>query len=101
MSAKAAPMYHVYILTNRMHGTLYTGVTNDLVARIDLHRRGLGSEFVKKYGLYRLVYAETFDDVTESIAYEKRLKKWKRVWKIRLIEKQNPDWRDLYEDLNL
>ncbi len=93
-------MYYVYILTNRKHGTLYTGVTNNLAGRVDLHRRGLGSEFVKKYSLYRLVYAEPLDDVSEAIAYEKRLKKWKRVWKIRLIEKQNPDWRDLYEDLN-
>jgi len=94
-------MHHVYILTNRMHGTLYTGITNDLANRVTLHRRGLGSEFVKKYTLYRLVYAEPFEDIAEAIGYEKRLKKWKRVWKIRLIEKHNPDWRDLYEDLNL
>ncbi|HKJ63191.1 MAG TPA: GIY-YIG nuclease family protein [Hyphomicrobiales bacterium] len=94
-------MYSVYILTNRMHGTLYTGVTNNLAHRVMLHRIGKGSEFVKKYALFRLVYAEAFDDVGEAIAYEKRLKKWKRVWKIRLIEKHNPDWRDLYEDLNL
>jgi putative endonuclease len=75
VTREAAQMFHVYILTNRMHGTLYTGVTNDLAGRIDLHRRGLGSEFVKKYALFRLVYAALFDDVAEAIAYEKTAEK--------------------------
>jgi putative endonuclease len=94
-------MFHVYILTNRKHGTLYTGVTNDLAARIDLHRNGLGSEFVLKYRLFRLVFALAFPTAMEAITHEKRLKKWPRSWKIRLIEKDNPDWRDLHEDLLL
>jgi putative endonuclease len=94
-------MFHVYILTNRKHGTLYTGVTNDLAARIDLHRNGLGSEFVSKYRLFRLVHMQGFADVTEAIAQEKRIKKWQRAWKIQLIERDNPDWHDLYETLLL
>jgi len=92
-------MIHVYILTNRKHGTLYTGVTNALAARIHLHRNGAGSAFVFKYKLFRLVYAAPFTDTAEAIAYEKRLKKWQRHWKIQLIEASNPDWRDLHEDL--
>jgi putative endonuclease len=92
-------MFHVYILANRKHGTLYTGVTNGLAARIALHRSGMGSEFVWKYRLFRLVYAAPFPAAAEAIAHEKRLKKWRRAWKIRLIERANPDWRDLYEDL--
>ena len=102
MSAMAyRPMLHVYILTNRKHGTLYTGVTSDLEVRIALHRGGLGSEFVSKHRLFRLVCVQTFATAAEAIAQEKRLKKWQRSWKIRLIEKGNPDWRDLYEDLLL
>ena len=92
-------MFYVYILTNRKHGTLYTGVTNDLASRIGLHRSGKGSEFVWKHRLFRLVYAQPFATVAEAIVQEKRLKKWQRSWKIQLIERGNPDWRDLYEEL--
>ena len=92
-------MFYVYILTNRKRGTLYTGVTNDLAARIVLHRSGLGSEFVWKHRLFRLVCIQPFATAAEAIAQEKRLKKWRRAWKIRLIERDNPDWRDLYEEL--
>jgi putative endonuclease len=92
-------MFYVYILTNRKDGTLYTGVTGDLAARIDLHRRGMGSEFVRKYRLFRLVHVQPFATALDAIAQEKRLKKWKRAWKIQLIERDNPDWRDLYETL--
>jgi len=87
--------YYVYILASRMNGTLYIGVTNDLGRRISEHRNGDGGSFTKKHNVCRLVYATAFDDVTETIAQEKRLKKWCRSWKIRLIEKSNPDWEDL------
>jgi putative endonuclease len=93
-------MFHVYILTDRKDGTLYTGVTNNLAARITQHRNGAGSEFVWHYGLFRLVFTEGFATAIEAIETEKRLKKWRRAWKVRLIEKANPDWLDLYEDLN-
>jgi putative endonuclease len=92
-------MVYVYILTDRRDGTLYTGVTNDLAMRIARHRAGAGSEFVWRYGLFRLVYAEAFPTALEAIANEKRLKRWRRSWKVRLIERENPDWRDLYEEL--
>jgi putative endonuclease len=87
--------YYVYILASRKHGTLYVGVTNDLRARLELHRSGKGSEFVKKYGVTRLVYMEEYASPLEAIQREKQLKNWKRDWKIRLIEQGNPDWNDL------
>lgn len=91
----------VYIMTNAAHGTLYIGVTAHLAARITRHREGRGSEFCARYGLTRLVYAERHADIREAIAREKAMKRWKRQWKLRLIRKQNPDWRDLYEHLTL
>ncbi|MBR0753173.1 GIY-YIG nuclease family protein [Bradyrhizobium jicamae] len=93
MNAPAA--YYVYILASRRHGTLYIGVCRDLSNRLTLHRSGRGSEFVKKYGVTRLVYVETYPSPYEAITREKALKKWHRDWKIRLIEEDNPDWRDL------
>ncbi|GLR89071.1 GIY-YIG nuclease family protein [Bradyrhizobium iriomotense] len=89
------PGVYVYILASRKHGTLYIGVTNNLRARLELHRAGKGSEFVKKYGVTRLVYAEEFASPQEAITREKQMKEWKRDWKIRLIEQENPDWNDL------
>ena len=89
-----------YIMTNGPHGTLYIGVTADLPARISQHRAGTGSEFCAKYGLVRLVHAEWHEDIRDAIAREKAMKKWKRQWKLRLIRQHNPDWRDLFEDLN-
>ncbi|MEO6091984.1 MAG: GIY-YIG nuclease family protein [Novosphingobium sp.] len=89
----------VYIMTNAPHGTLYIGVTANLPARITQHREGNGSEFCRQYGLTRLAYAERHDDIRDAIAREKAMKKWKRQWKLRLIRQQNPDWRDLYEDI--
>jgi putative endonuclease len=86
--------YFVYILASRRHGTLYIGVTNDLRARLEQHRLGLGSEFVKKYSVHRLVYVEPYENADDAIRREKQLKKWNRDWKIRLIEADNPDWRD-------
>ncbi|WP_409190962.1 GIY-YIG nuclease family protein [Bradyrhizobium sp. RDM4] len=93
MNATAA--YYVYILAGRRYGTLYIGVCNNLSNRLALHRSGRGSKFVAKYGVTRLVYVETYATPSEAIAREKALKEWQRDWKIRLIEKENPDWRDL------
>jgi len=88
-------MYYVYILASRRYGTLYIGVTNDLRRRIEEHRLGLGSEFVKKYRVHRLVYVEPFESAEDAIRREKQLKKWNRDWKIRLIEEENLEWDDL------
>jgi putative endonuclease len=87
-------MYWVYILASGRHGTLYIGVTNDLRRRMEQHLLGLGSEFVKKYRVHRLVYAEPYENAEDAIRREKQLKKWNRDWKIRLIEEDNPEWRD-------
>ncbi len=92
--------YWVYILASRMNGTLYIGVTNDIARRVSEHRSGKGSEFAKQYRVHRLVYLEPHDDIRLAIQREKTLKEWKRAWKIALIEKDNPEWRDLYEELN-
>ena len=91
---------HVYIMANRYRGTLYIGVTSQLAARIFQHRTGDGSDFCKRYGLDRLVYAEQHDDIGNAIAREKALKKWNRDWKLRLIEEGNPEWLDLFDTLN-
>ena len=83
------------ILASKKHGTLYIGVTNNLRERLELHRSGKGSEFVKKYGVTRLVYTEEYSSPQDAIQREKQLKEWHRDWKIRLIEQENPDWDDL------
>jgi putative endonuclease len=88
-------MYYVYILASRRNGTLYIGVTNSLQKRLEQHRNGEGSSFVKTYGVFRLVYVESYDRAEEAIAREKQLKRWKRDWKIDLIERENLEWRDL------
>jgi putative endonuclease len=88
--------YWVYILASRIGGTLYIGVTNNLVRRVYEHRMGLVEGFTKQYGVHRLVYFEQFDDIEQAILREKRLKKWERAWKIQLIEENNPNWDDLY-----
>ena len=90
----------VYIMTNKPFGTLYIGVTSDLAARVWQHRTGRGSEFCRRHGLQMLVYAEWTERIEDVIAREKAMKAWKRNWKLRLIMDANPDWRDLYEDLN-
>jgi putative endonuclease len=92
--------FHVYIMTNRRDGVLYTGITNNLGRRIVEHRDGQGSQFVAAYGLSRLVYAEAYDDPRDAIAAEKRIKRWRRAWKIALIEASNPQWRDLSGDIH-
>lgn len=86
--------YYVYILASRRYGTLYVGVTNDLSRRLEQHRSGAVSSFTKKYSVHLLVHVEVFDDPESAIQREKRLKKWKRDWKIRLIEEGNPEWAD-------
>lgn len=91
--------YYVYIMASKRNGTLYTGVTNDLIKRVWQHKQDLVEGFTKKYQCHMLVYFEETSDVMSAIAREKQLKKWKRQWKLQLIEKDNPDWRDLYSDL--
>lgn len=85
----------VYILADKPYGTLHVGVTSDIAARIEAHRKGLVDGFTKQYGLHVLVHVELHADMYEAIQREKRLKKWNRAWKIRLIEEMNPEWRDL------
>jgi putative endonuclease len=88
-------MYYVYILASRRHGTLYIGVTNSVQKRLEQHRNGNVSSFVKAYAVFRLVHVEAYERVEEAIAREKQLKRWKRDWKIELIERENLEWRDL------
>jgi putative endonuclease len=94
-----ARTYYVYILASRPSGTLYVGVTNDLVRRVHEHRTDAVPGFTRRYNVKRLVYFEIFDQVEPAIRREKRMKKWPRAWKVRTIEKENPDWNDLYPDL--
>jgi len=89
----------VYIMANRRDGTLYTGVTSNLPARIWQHKNDINRGFTAKYGIHLLVYVEFCDDMYAAITREKRVKGWKRKWKLALIEKQNPEWRDLYDDI--
>lgn len=91
--------YFVYIVTNRPHGTLYTGVTNNLPERAHQHRKGLVEGFSKKYHLKMLVYYETHLCVEEAILREKQIKRWKRIYKFRIIERMNPEWDDLYDSI--
>ncbi|WOH82301.1 GIY-YIG nuclease family protein [Bradyrhizobium sp. BEA-2-5] len=94
-----ARSYYVYILASHIGGTLYIGVTNDLIRRVGQHKLKLVEGFTEKYDIVRLVYFEQFDDPENAIRREKRLKKWRRAWKISLIEKDNPDWIDLYPEI--
>jgi putative endonuclease len=91
--------FWVYILASVPGGTLYIGVTNNLIKRVYQHREGLADGFTKKYGVKRLVYFEPHDTAYEAIQREKNIKHWSREWKIDLIVKANADWRDLYEDI--
>lgn len=89
--------FHVYLLTNKLNGTLYIGVTNDLKRRVFEHKQHLVKGFTQKYKFNKLVYLEEYEDVKEAIAREKQLKKWHRAWKIKLVEEQNRNWIDLYD----
>ena len=86
----------VYIMANRYRGSMYVGVTSDLAARVARHQNDDGSDFCKRYNLRRLVYAEFTSPIDQAIAHEKRVKRWRRSWKIDLIERKNPEWKDLY-----
>ena len=92
--------YFVYIMASQRNGTLYIGVTNDLIRRVWEHREGKIDGFTKRYGIKTLVYFEVFDDVYAAIHRENRLKKYRREWKINLIQQRNVEWSDLYETLN-
>ncbi|MGC9953449.1 MAG: GIY-YIG nuclease family protein [Rhizomicrobium sp.] len=89
----------VYIMASKRNGTLYLGVTSDLMERVTQHREGRGSDFVKRYDVTMLVWYEEWALITDAIQRETSLKRWPRKWKLALIEKMNPDWRDLYGDL--
>jgi putative endonuclease len=91
--------FHVYILANKRNGTLYIGVTNDLVRRVFEHKQNAVPGFTKRYGVHTLVYFEQFDDPESAIQREKTMKFWPRQWKLNRIEENNPEWRDLYEEI--
>ena len=92
--------YWVYILASMPQGTLYIGVTNDLLGRVEAHRQGIGSKFTSRYGVKMLVYYEPFGDIEQAIQREKTLKAYVRAWKTNLIERDNPRWADLYPALH-
>ena len=92
---------YVYILCSKRNGTLYIGVTSDLVKRIYEHRNNLVDGFTKKYNTHRLVWYEVHESAESAITREKQIKKWKRAWKLKLIEQTNPKWIDLYENICL
>ena len=91
--------FFVYIMASKRNGTLYTGVTSELVRRVWEHKNDCVSGFTSQYGIKHLVYYEVCDDAESAIIREKRIKKWERKWKLRLIEEKNPGWRDLYSEL--
>jgi putative endonuclease len=91
--------YWVYVLASGHNGTLYVGVTSDLVRRVAEHREGALPGFTERYGVKRLVWYETHDSIEAAIRRERRLKKWPRAWKVALIESANPDWRDLWAEI--
>jgi len=92
--------YFVYILASKRNGTLYIGVTNNLLKRVHQHRNDVSEGFTRKYSVHKLVYFEIYKDIRDAITREKRMKKWKRQWKLELIEKSNPEWNDLFDSLN-
>ncbi len=91
--------YYTYILASRKNGTLYVGVTSDLLKRIYEHKQNLIDGFTKKYNVHTLMYYEVHNDIREAITREKQIKKWNRRWKMRLIEEMNSEWRDLYYEI--
>ena len=91
--------FYVYILASKRNGTLYTGVTSDLIQRVWQHKHHMVEGFTKKYRVKKLVYYEVHDNAESAITREKRIKKWRRKWKLRLIEEKNPQWTDLYDEI--
>jgi putative endonuclease len=94
-----AKKYYIYILASQKNGTLYIGVTSNLIKRISEHKDGIIKGFTKKYKIDKLVYYEVYGEIGLALYREKQLKKWKREWKLELIEKENPSWKDLFTDL--
>jgi len=92
-------VYYVYILASKRNGTLYTGVTNDLIRRVMEHKEKITKGFTSKYGVDKLVYYESCSDVREAIKKESNIKAWKRKWKLELIEDENKEWKDLFYEL--
>ncbi|OGE14612.1 hypothetical protein A3F00_04325 [Candidatus Daviesbacteria bacterium RIFCSPHIGHO2_12_FULL_37_11] len=90
---------YIYIITNKVNTVFYTGVTNNLIKRVYQHRNKLGDGFTSKYNIDKLVYYEIFEDIEEAIKREKQIKNWHREWKLNLIKKSNPDFRDMYQSL--
>jgi len=90
---------YIYIMSNKQNGTIYVGVTSDLIKRVYEHENSFVDSFTKKYNLKKLVYYEIFEDISEAIKREKQLKNWKRAWKVELVEKVNVEWNDLYDEL--
>jgi putative endonuclease len=99
INTMSSRQYYVYLLASKRNGTLYIGVTSNLVKRVHEHKNNLVEGFTKKYNVHHLVYFETTEDINSAITREKQMKKWKRAWKIELYEKSNPKWRDLYFEL--
>ena len=93
-------LFAVYILASQRNGTLYTGITSDLPKRIAEHRLGLVEGFTKEYGVKDLVWYEVHGDAIVAITREKQIKKWNRLWKLKMIEEKNPEWRDLYTEVS-
>ena len=93
--------FYIYILASQRRGTLYIGVTSDLVKRAYEHKNGRADGFTKKYKIYRLVYYEVIRNAKAALSREKQMKKWNRLWKIKLIEEHNPEWVDLYDSLKI
>ncbi len=91
--------FYVYILCSKRNGTLYTGVTSDLIKRVYEHKNDLVEGFTRKYYIHRLVWYEIHESCESAFEREKQIKKWKRAWKLKLIEKDNPSWNDLYESI--
>jgi len=91
--------YYLYIIASKKNGTLYIGVTNDLVKRIYEHKQNAVNGFTKKYNVHTLVYYKVHRDIEETIMKEKQMKKWNRKWKVRIIEEKNPEWKDLYDEI--
>ena len=89
----------VYMMASERNGTLYIGVTSDLIARVWQHKNNVADGFTKKYAVHQLIWYETHESMESAILREKSLKKWNRIWKLRLIEQMNPEWQDLYDQL--
>jgi len=100
MTNKIDKHYYVYIMANKRNGTIYTGLTNDLIRRVDEHRSDAFPGFSKRYQTHMLVYFEETGNIDSALNYEKRVKKWTRRWKIELIQATNPEWKDLWDEIN-